>query len=105
MAEFFTLIGLLFIVFSILMLPMLIRGNAEQKREACISIVIAMGVMIAFGVGSWATGAVFLGAGWLIDKVLGVGGFFVGVLILVAGLATVGWLQKRARGEANKRRK
>jgi MFS family permease len=84
MTEILVIIGLLFLTFSLILLPQL--RNPKERAGAAYGIVGAIWLIIAFGVGSWLASLVYVGGFEVLDRTIG-----CGWALVLFWIALVGW--------------
>jgi hypothetical protein len=53
MKDILALVGLVFVVFSLIVLPSFWKGKDNERKELLHGVAAAVWFLIAFGVGSW----------------------------------------------------
>lgn len=98
MIEALAILGVMFVILTIVMLPQLARG--KERHEAAFAIVGTIWVIVGFGVGSWAVSWVMWNGIELVYRVCGggfgcMGAFFAIILLFfIAGLIQ-NWHRRR----------
>jgi hypothetical protein len=60
MKEAFALIGVVFVVFSVIAVSALKKGEDQGNKQAIVGAVVAIWVLIAFGIGCYAIACMYM---------------------------------------------
>ena len=69
MTEALALIGVLFIIFSIIVISVWLKGSEKESAEAFKGMVLAIWGLIAFCIGSWLISVVIWGGLEILESI------------------------------------